>query len=278
MARTLVCFHAHPDDEALLTAGVMAKAAQEGHRVVLVVATRGEVGMVSTDFLGGESLGTIREAEQRAAADLLGVHRLEFLGYADSGLGGTGGSARNEDDPTLGPFATADVDDAAARLATILIEEGADVVTVYDPNGGYHHPDHLQVHRVGYLAAEMAGTPVVLEATINRDLMKMGAELAAGAGLDLPPELSPDTFDTWFLPNDELTHAIDVSAFLDQKKAAMRAHTSQATGDEGPRSIGMFLAVPEEFFGMAFGTEWFTDRNRQAGTAVTDIFAGLDSD
>src|SRR6476619_2852303 len=57
MAQTLVCFHAHPDDEALLTAGVMAAAAAAGHRVVLVVATRGEVGMVADDFLAeGETL------------------------------------------------------------------------------------------------------------------------------------------------------------------------------------------------------------------------------
>lgn len=275
MARTLVTFHAHPDDEALLTAGVMAKAAAEGHRVVLVVATRGEAGLVGSGFLDGESLGERRAAEQREAAAALGVHRLEFLGYADSGLDGTGAAYGTSGAPNLGPFATADVDEAAELLAAVLKEERADVLTIYDPNGGYHHPDHLQVHRVGRRAGELAATPIVLEATINRDLMKMGADLATSLGFELPPELSPDTFDDWFLAQDELTHAVDVSAFLDSKRAAMRAHASQATGDEGPRSMAMFLAIPDEYFTLAFGTEWFTDRSRPAGVAVDDVFAGL---
>ena len=88
MAHTLVCLHAHPDDEALLTAGVMAKAAAEGHRVVLVVATRGDVGEVAGDFLTeGEGLGDRRWRELERSAALLGVARIEWLGYADSGHG-----------------------------------------------------------------------------------------------------------------------------------------------------------------------------------------------
>lgn len=278
MARTLVFFHAHPDDEALLTAGTMALAAERGDRVVLVVATRGEVGDVAGDFLEGESLGERREAEQRRAAEVLGVARLEFLGYADSGHGDTdpyerapGGHA-----PGLGRFTDADVDDAAERLAAILRDEHADVLVTYDPNGGYHHPDHVQVHHVGYRAAELAGTPVVLEATINRELMQMGIGLATSLGVELPAEFSPETFDDWFLPEAELTHSVDVSAQLDRKRRAMEAHASQATGDQGPRSMAMFLAIPEEYFAMAFGTEWFVERSRPAGIAVHDPCATLD--
>jgi LmbE family N-acetylglucosaminyl deacetylase len=276
MGRTLVTFHAHPDDEALLTAGVMARAAAEGHRVVLVVATRGEVGEVGSGVLAGaESLGDRRVAEQRRAADALGVHRLEFLGYADSGLDGRGAAYADGDAPGRGPFALADVEEAAGRLAAILREEDADVVTTYDPNGGYHHPDHVQVHRVGTRAAELAATPTVLEATINRDLMRVGIELAADLGYELPPEFTPATFEDWFLPAQELTHAVDVSAYLVQKRAAMEAHATQATGDGGPRSLARFLAIPEEYFGLAFGTEWFVDRRQPAGAGLTDVFAGV---
>lgn len=276
MAHTLVTFHAHPDDEALLTAGVMAKASSEGHRVVLVVATRGELGMVASDHLDGDDLGQRREIEQRRAAEILGVHRLEFLNYTDSGL--------ESDEPSRcwGPaamgaraFAEADVETAAGQLAEILRSESADVLTIYDPNGGYHHPDHEQVHRVGKRAAEIAGTPLVLEATVNRDLMKTGIDLASSLGFELPPEFSPTTFDDWFLPSDELTHAVDVTAFLDKKRAAMEAHASQATGGEGPRSMELFLSLPEEYFALAFGTEWFVDRRRPPGIAADDLFSGL---
>src|SRR3954452_21246673 len=100
---TLVTFHAHPDDECLRTAGVMAKAVADGHRVVLVVATRGEVGEVPEGFLAaGEALGDRRTIETHAAADLLGADRVEFLGYRDSGMVGT----PTVDEP--GTFWTAD--------------------------------------------------------------------------------------------------------------------------------------------------------------------------
>jgi LmbE family N-acetylglucosaminyl deacetylase len=274
MAHTLVTFHAHPDDEALLTSGVMARAAAEGHRVVLVVATRGEVGDVASDVLGDhETLAERRVAEQRRSAEILGVHRLEFLGFADSGLDGTGASYGDRGAPGLGAFALADIDRAAARLAAILNEEDADVLTIYDPNGGYRHPDHIHVHRVGQRAGELAGTPIVLEATINRELMRMGVELAGDLGYELPAEFTPESFDDWYLPAEQLTHAVDVSAYLDQKRASMAAHASQATGDGEPRSLARFLAIPDEYFGLAFGTEWFVDRRQPPGAGLDDVFA-----
>ena len=135
---TLVCFHAHPDDEAIATGGAMAKAAAEGHRVVLVVATRGEEGEVAPGVLGpGEPLGERRVAEVTAATAILGVHRLEFLGYRDSGMMGTPAN----DDPAA--FWQADVDEAAGRLAALLDEERAAAVTTYDDHGVYGHPDHI---------------------------------------------------------------------------------------------------------------------------------------
>ena len=86
MAHTLLAFHAHPDDEALLTAGTMARAAAEGHRVIVVVATDGNEGLASSQFSANGRLGDRRLEELRASALALGVARVEHLGYADSRL------------------------------------------------------------------------------------------------------------------------------------------------------------------------------------------------
>ena len=256
----------------------MAKAAAEGHRVVLVVATRGDVGQVAGDFLTeGEGLADRRWHELERSAELLGVARLEWLGYADSGHGE--GDAFLTAPTTRGAdaFVNADLDTAARRLADLLVEEHADVLTTYDPNGGYGHPDHRQVHAVGQRAAVLAGTPVVLEATINRDLMRMGVDLAASLGLELPPDFAPDSFDAWYTPAEELTHAVDVRPYLPLKRAAMEAHASQATSAEGSatRSLAVFVTLPAEYFELAFGTEWFVDRSRPAGIGADDVFATL---
>ena len=172
MPHTLVCFHAHPDDEALLTAGTMAKAAAAGHRVVLVVATRGEVGRGGRR-LPGRRRGPRRPALGRAGAVGRRPRRgpAVWLGYADSGSApgrvGRRRSTARRIPPAPVRFVDADVDEAAARWPPSWREERADVLTSYDPNGGYGHPDHVQVHRVGARApaAELAGTPrAVLEA------------------------------------------------------------------------------------------------------------------
>ena len=112
---TLVCFHAHPDDEAIATGGTMASLAEAGHRVVLVTATGGELGEVADGFLDpGETLGARRAVELAAAAGILGVARQTLLGYHDSGMEGEESNRRAD------VFATADLDEAAGRLAAIL--------------------------------------------------------------------------------------------------------------------------------------------------------------
>jgi LmbE family N-acetylglucosaminyl deacetylase len=255
---TLVSFHAHPDDESIACGGVMRKAHEDGHRVVLVVATRGEQGEVPDGFLDdGEELWQRRVVETRAAADVLGVDRVEFLGYTDSGMMGE----PTNDQP--GTFWTADVEEAAAKLAAILREEGADVLTVYDDHGSYGHPDHIQVHRVGVRAAELAGTPRVYQSTINRDRALAGrAELNGDVEM---PELGPD-FGT---PEAEITCAVDISAYTDHKRRAMRAHASQISEQS------FFLALPDEQFRFAFGTEWFIRTGEGPGITETDLMAGL---
>ncbi len=255
---TLVSFHAHPDDECIACGGVMRKAHEEGHRVVLVVATRGELGEVPDGFLDdGEELWHRRVTETQAAADILGADRVEFLGYTDSGMMGE----PTNDQP--GTFWTADVEEAAGKLAAILREENADVLTVYDDHGGYGHPDHIQVHRVGMRAAELAGTPKVFQATINRDRALAGRrEFAERAGVPMP-ELGPD-FGT---PESELTCAVDVTAYTTHKRKAMRAHASQISEQS------FFLAMPDEAFAFAFGTEFFIRAGQGPGITETDLMS-----
>ncbi len=270
MPFTLVAFHAHPDDEALLTAGTMARASTEGHRVVLVVATDGAQGLVGSDVLGtDESLADRRLGELRRSATVLGCARVELLGYTDSGLDGTTG----------GPdaFVTADVDDAAARLAKILAEEQADALTVYDPVGGYGHPDHVQVHRVGVRAAELAGTPVVLEATVPRDLIARAVR-AVGAVYRFPPDFDPTTFERSFSPASAITHRVDVRRYAVRKRVAMAAHATQATADGGgDRTLAAFGRLPMPVFREVFGHEWFVEHGRQPGRHVDDVFATVRS-
>ncbi len=253
---TLVCFHAHPDDECIQTGGTMARAAADGHRVVLVVATRGEHGEVVPDVLDdGEALWQRRIAETFDAARIIGAQRVEFLGYVDSGMVGE----PQNDAPYS--FWSADVEAAARRLGAILEEESADVLTAYDHHGGYGHPDHIQVHRVGLRAAEIAGTPVVLQATMNRDQMLAGiaeARAAAEAAREVGDEVATPVDEPDFEPPEDfgepesnITHAIDVSSELAAKRSAMAAHASQIAPDS------WFLKLDDERFGQAFGREWF---------------------
>lgn len=272
MTRTIVSFHAHPDDEALLTAGTLARAAAQGHRVVLVTATAGEVGLAASEFGQGARLAARRLTELHRSADAIGAARVEVLGYADSGLHG-------EVEPAEGvaPFARADVDEAATRLAALLTEERADVLTSYDAAGGYGHPDHVQVHHVAERAAELAGTAAVLEATVDRDLLLRGLRLARRLRL-LPPEVDLRMFQRAYSPHREITHRIDVRRWTDAKRAAMAAHASQATADSGDRTLAALLRLPRPLYRQILGREWFVRRGSTPGPKpLDDVFAGLDT-
>jgi LmbE family N-acetylglucosaminyl deacetylase len=245
---TFLFFHAHPDDEAIATGGSMASLAADGHRVILLVATKGEHGEVADGFLDpGESLGDRRVRETHAAGAVLGVAAVEFLGYVDSGMMGE----PENDQP--GSFWSADVEEAAARVADLLRREAVDVLIVYDENGNYGHPDHIQVHRVGVRAAELAGTPEVFESTVNRDEMLRNFRHFAEQGLG-PNEPPPvDEFELG-LPEERMTTVVDVRAWLEQKRDAMRVHASQI----GENSF--FLSMPDDVFETVWGREWYIHR------------------
>ncbi|MDQ3756579.1 MAG: PIG-L family deacetylase [Actinomycetota bacterium] len=261
---TLVTFHAHPDDESIATGGVMAKAADEGHRVVLVVATKGEHGEVPEGFLEpGEELWQRREQELAQACSILGVARHEFLGYRDSGMAGL---PTNDDREC---FWQADLDEASKRLADILIEEDADILTVYDDNGGYGHPDHIQVHRVGVRAAELAGTRKVYEATLDRDYLVALMRQAQEMGMTSVPDTSPDEFDMG-KPSHLITTRVDVVPWIEHKRRAMAAHASQIA------ETSFFLSMPEQAFMAVWGIEAYILRGAAPGTAESDLFEGLE--
>ncbi len=273
MPHTLLAFHAHPDDEALLTAGTLARAAAEGHRVVVVVATDGELGLTSADFREApEGLGSRRLDELHASARALGVHRVEYLGYADSGMG----PEMLPDPPGKQRFIAADVDEAADRLAALLREESVDVLLTYDRNGGYGHRDHVRVHEVGARAAELAGTRRVLQATVPRNEILRGIRLAARV-YHFPPDFDITSFERAYSPRAEITHRISVRRYAGQKRASMRAHASQAAVDGGAdRTLAAFLRIPRPLYDLVFGREWFVDPSRPPGRAVArDVFDGL---
>ena len=267
---TLVCFHAHPDDESIATGGTIARAVGEGHRVVLVVATNGDHGEVPADLAEGETLVDRRRAETHRSAEVLGIHRVVWLGYADSGMTGWDQNHHPE------AFWQAPVDEAAGRLAEVLREEGADVLTVYDWHGNYGHPDHIQVHRVGHRAAALAGTSAVFEATMNRDhlgrVIAMAramaeADGAAGAPDDgFDPDAPADDGNPFGTPEAELTHAVDVRPWVGVKRDSMRCHASQISDSS------FFLEMPDEAFVGSFGTEWFIERGVKPGLRTGWLF------
>ena len=264
---TVVFFHAHPDDESIATGGTMAKLAADGHRVVLVVATRGEHGEVADGFLSpGEELWQRRERETEASGRVLGIARGEFLGYRDSGMIGT----PENDAPES--FWQADLEEAAERLAKILREEHADVLTVYDDNGNYGHPDHIQVHRVGVRAAELAGVERVYESTIDRDYFRdvfaRGAELGLPELPDAEEGAEAEEFDMG-KPAELITTRVDVRDILDVKRRSMQAHASQIA------ETSFFLAMPPEAFSVMWGTECYIRRGAPAGTVEDSLVDGL---
>jgi LmbE family N-acetylglucosaminyl deacetylase len=252
---TIVSFHAHPDDEALCTGGTLARLAAEGHRVVIVVACDGA--MWPRD-------GTARLAQFRASAAILGAARAEYLGYADSGHG----PVLYADPPGKVRFARADLDEAAGRLAAIVREENADLLTGYDEVGGYGHRDHVKVHEVGARTAELTGVRV-LEATGPREL----AVLAFGvlAVVRLARRHSLREARGYGTPRAAITHRVNVRRYAAVKQQALAAHETPVQGKARmSRVFRLMLALPAPVFGVLFGHEWFTEPGATPGGPVRD--------
>jgi len=263
-----VFFHAHPDDEALISAGTIARAVDAGHRVVLVLATDGGAGSFDPNLLNnGETLADRRKREAQDSADALGVQRLAFLGYADSGL-----ESVTEAGWPAGSFCAADPTEATERLIAILREENAELLIADDCVGGYGHHDHLRVHQVATTAGAALDLPFV-EVTIDREFLSGGMELASSLGLEVPDGFVPPDTSQWYTPHSQLTHAVDVSEVLDRKRASMAAHATQASSEsaDSVRTLAVFISLPEDIFAIAFATEWFA-AHKEIPASFADLF------
>jgi LmbE family N-acetylglucosaminyl deacetylase len=251
---TIVAFHAHPDDEVLLTGGTIAQLAAGGHRVVIVVACDG-------DMWASPDQGR-RLDELRASAAILGADRAMHLGYADSGHG----PVLFEDPPGRTRFARADVGEAAGKLAALLCEEHADLMLSYDPHGGNGHRDHVRVHQVGGRAAELAGVRVV-EATVPRELVARIARPLLLLRLLTRHRL--DEMREYGTPQSAITHRVDVRRHAAQKRAALAAHRTPVSGrGRGARLFRALLRCPLPVFRVACGTEWFAEPGGRTGELI----------
>ncbi|MER6070078.1 PIG-L deacetylase family protein [Streptomyces sp. NPDC001817] len=257
---TVLAFHAHPDDEVFLTGGTLARAAAEGHRVVVVVATDGLMDTVP-------DRGAPRLDELRASAAVLGVQRVAHLGYAASGHG----AVLYPDPPDRTRFVRADPEEAAERLAAILREEEVSLLLSYDARGGYGHRDHVRVHEVGRRAADLAGVPRVLEATMPREVVARLVKLVRL--LRIPFRFDADLVRTAYTSRAAITHTVDVRRFVVRKQAALAAHRSQVSGAGRLAPVMRVLVrVPAPVFGWLFGREWFVEAR---ATAPDGTVAGI---
>jgi LmbE family N-acetylglucosaminyl deacetylase len=250
---TVVFFHAHPDDEAIFTGGTMALLAAAGWRVVLVLATAGEQGL-ATALIGPEvPLAVRRMGETAQAAETLGAQRVEFLGYHDSGL------ERPDGARPVGAFADAPLEEAAARLAGILVEEQATALVGYDSRGIYGHVDHIQVHQVGLTAAAEAGVPTIYEATVDREYLHfVETHLVVEATIATQPERKVVGLGLAAAPlglsTVEVDCTIDVRPVLATKRRAMSAHASQIP------ETSSAMRLPDADFAAVYGYEWYGRR------------------
>jgi LmbE family N-acetylglucosaminyl deacetylase len=261
--------HAHPDDEAIGTGGILARYAAEGVRTVLVTCTNGELG----DAPGGlkpddpghdESVVVpLRRRELEASCEILGVSHLELLGYHDSGMEGW----PQNDAPNA--FWRTPVEDAARRLAELMRKYEPQVVVTYDENGFYGHPDHIQANRVTHAALAEYTIPSKLYYTaVPRSALRGFREVLAEAGVEAPADVEDNPqFGT---PDELITTTVDCSAVAARKYASLGAHASQSDNI-------FFLQMGQELFTSLMGSESFVRAVDSTGAAVPedDLFAGL---
>ncbi len=256
--RTLLAVFAHPDDESFGTGGTLAHYARQGVRVVLVCATRGEVGDIADPSLATrETLAAVREKELLCAARELGIADVIFLGYRDSGMIGS----PENDHPEA--FINAPATRVVPELVKIIRRERPDVVITFEPNGGYGHPDHIAVHHHTVAAFHAAGSlyrypeegdpwqPARLFYTaIPRRVFLEVRERLTARGIDT------HDLDAWLAagmgwPDEQINVILDVSDSVDAKWRAIRCHRTQV----GPDNF--FARLPEDIRQAVLSREYF---------------------
>ena len=265
---TLVCVHAHPDDEAIFTAGVTSLYADRGYRVVLITCTNGQLGIDDEGREGthpvhdDEATRSLRASELQRAAVVAGFGRVITLGYDDSGMVGW---AQNTGP---GAFMNADVDATAKVLAALFDEVGARVVLTYDERGFYGHPDHVMANVVTRRAFDFATSPQRLYyPVVPSSVMANFVDGAKARGLSLPAWVLDATLN---VPDELVASTMDVRDYAKRKQLAIATHVTQIDNAD-------LVTMDEELFTLLFGTEYY----QRAWSRVdahgdeTDLFGGL---
>ncbi len=282
--------HAHPDDESSKGAATTAKYAAEGDDVLVVSLTGGERGSIlnpAMDVPGIlDRINDVRREEMAEAAKALGV-RHKWLGFVDSGL--------PEGDPLPplpeGSFGLVPLDEATEALVRVVREFKPHVITTYDENGGYPHPDHIMCHKVSMAAYETAGdpskfpdagapwTPLKLYYdhgfSIQRievfaeEYERIGEPFPMQEWLDRVRKMAAERGDRM----SRVTTQIECSKYFPQRDDALRAHATQIDPN------GAFFAIPMDMQQRLWPTEEFELAKTRVRTEIpeTDLFAGIDS-
>lgn len=276
-SRRLLFVHAHPDDEASKGAATAARAAAEGARVTLVTCTGGEAGEILNEALADIDLSTlpeVRSAELAASIEVLGFAAAWQLGYPDSGW---------HEDLTQVPADTfwgADLDEAAGRLAEILLVERPQVVVTYPEDGGYPHPDHIKVHSVTMRAVALAAAHPSRPWAVGRVVSSTVWTTEKMVAMDDEAERrgGERVFGEWLSRRAEsgaveapVDFRLEVEAWLGHRDRALLAHATQVAPD-GPwfrhdREIERAVAPWEDYHLLA-GTP-------PASPPSPDLFDGL---
>ena len=235
MHRTFMAIFAHPDDESFGTAGTLAALTKAGARVVLVCATRGEVGEIADPALATpETLAAVRERELRCSAEALGADPPILLGYRDSGMAGTA------DNEHADAFAVAAPDEVTGQLVRLIREHRPEALITFDPSGGYGHPDHIAAHKAATRAYRDAGNRecfpeqlatlephapnLLLYMAIPRSQLRALAEKMDAAGVSLGIIENLDDIGT---PDEHVHIELDVSETYDAKLVSLNCHATQ---------------------------------------------------
>jgi LmbE family N-acetylglucosaminyl deacetylase len=256
--RRMLAIFAHPDDETFGAGGTLAVYARRGVEVHLVCATRGEVGEAPPGWKGFSDAGSMREAELRCAAKILGLSGVHFLGYRDSGMPGSPDNAHPR------ALAAAPTEQVAREAARYIRQLRPQVVVTFDPIGGYRHPDHIAAHRATVAGFRIAADPrqdpgggapyqpqKLYFHTFPHGLLRWAVRLMPLLGVD-PRRLGKnrDIDLTAFADVNFPIHArIDIRTVLAVKREAAACHSSQggAPGGGFGRLGEVLLGATESF-------------------------------
>jgi LmbE family N-acetylglucosaminyl deacetylase len=272
---TMMAVHAHPDDEASSTGGVLAAYSDQGIRTVVVTCTNGEFGDAAGGVKPGEdghdteTVSRLRLDELQKSCAILGVTALELLGYHDSGMPDWEYKARPD------AFCNVPLAEVAGRIAGLIEKYRPQVLITYDEKGAYQHPDHVHASLCAQAAFASTGIPakLYLSAMRTSNWRKMWDALRE-LGEEVPDFSSapPEMMERGRISEERITTTIDIMSVIDRKRDALMAHGSQL-------HESWFSKLPREVAEEAFRREYFIRASDRTGAAVPedDLFAGLRS-